>query len=72
MDKLIDWFKNKPHIAITATAILCFVTFCTNLFTYLSDGVIDANEFSSLLSTVDGFEAVVLFVVMLVLKDKKK
>jgi len=72
MDKLRQFLKEKPHVAIGIPAILCFVTFLTNLFAALSDGVIDSNEFHSLLSTADGFEAVVLFAVMLVLKNKKK
>lgn len=72
MNKLIEFLRNKPHVAIGAPAILCFVTFLTNLVSALSDGVIDSNELHTLLSTADGFEAVLLFAVMLVLKDKKK
>ena len=70
--KLIEFLRNKPHVAISVPAILCFVTFLTNLYSSLSDGVIDSNELHQLLSTADGFETVVLFAVMLVLKDKKK
>jgi len=63
--------KNKPHIVLSVPAILCFVTFCTNLFAALTDGKIDANELSTLLSTADGFESVVLFIVMIALRNKK-
>lgn len=72
MKKLLELLKKNPHAAVSAPAILCFITFCTNLRTALSDGNIDANEFSGLLSTIDGFETVVLFVVMIVLKSRDK
>lgn len=67
-----NYVKRKPHVAIGIPALLCFVTFIINFIAAISDGVIDAKELHQLLSTADGFEAVVLFVVMLVLKDKKK
>jgi len=66
-----EFLKNKPHIVLSVPAILCFVTFCTNLFAALTDGKIDANELSTLLSTADGFESVVLFIVMIALRNKK-
>ena len=72
MDKLRKILKEKPHIALTVPALLCFTTFLTNLFAALSDGNIDSNELHQLLSTADGFETVVLFAVMLVLKGKRK
>jgi len=72
MDKLRKFLKDKPHLAISVPAVLCFTTFVTNLITALKDGNIDSTELHTLLSTADGFEAVVLFAVMLVLKDKKK
>ncbi len=72
MKRIIEFFRNKPHVAISVPALLCFITFLTNLVSALTDGVIDSNEFHQLLSTADGFETVVLFALMLVLKDKKK
>lgn len=72
MDYLKKLINDKPHVALSIPALLCFFTFCTNLFTALTDGKIDANELSALLSTADGFETVVLFIVMLVLRSKKK
>lgn len=72
MDKLLEFLRNKPHVALSVPTVLCFVTFLTNLFSALTDGVIDSNEYHQLLSTADGFETVVLFAVMLVLKQKKK
>lgn len=72
MEWLKRFLKEKPHVAISVPAILCFITFCTNLYAALTDGKIDANELTTLLSTADGFESVVLFIVMLALRNKNK
>lgn len=72
MKKLKKIFESKPHYVLSVPAILCFITFISNFIMAFRDGVIDSNEFHQLLSTADGFEAVVLFIMMLVLKDKKK
>lgn len=67
-----EFFRNKPHLALSVPTILCFITFITNLFSALKDGTIDTHELHALLASADGFETVVLFVVMLLLKGKKK
>lgn len=72
MKKLKQLLKDKPNHAIFVPAILCCVTFITNLVVSLKDGVISTHEYHQLLSLADGFEAAILFIVMLVLKDKKK
>jgi len=72
MRKVKSYFKKKPHMVLSVPTILCFITFITNFTKALSDGNIDGNEFHSLLASADGFETVVLFILMLVLKDKKK
>lgn len=72
MDRVRKYFKNKPHVILSVPALLCFFTFLTNLIAALKDGNIDSVELHQLLSTADGFETVILFAVMLVLKDKKK
>lgn len=59
-------------MVLSVPTVLCAVTFLTNLVKALSDGNIDSNELHALLASADGFEIVLLFVVMLVLKDKKK
>lgn len=64
--------KEKPHLVLSVPAILCFITFITNLVASLKDGVIDSSELHQLLSTADGFETVVLVVFMMVIKKKKK
>lgn len=72
MGKLREKLKSKPHLALSVPAILCFVTFITNLIASLKDGNIDSNELHQLLSTADGFETVVMIIIMLALRDKKK
>ena len=72
MNKVKNYFKKNPHIVLSVPTILCFITFITNLIKALSDGNIDANEFHALLASADGFEATIMFMVMLVLKNKKK
>ncbi len=71
MDKLIQSLRKKPHIALSVPTLLCAITFVTNLVQALSDGVITDGEYHRLLTTANGFETTVLFILMLVLKDKK-
>ncbi len=59
-------------MVLSVPTVLCAVTFVTNLVKALTDGIIDSNELHALMASADGFEAAVMFVVMLVLKDKKK
>lgn len=67
-----QYVNAKPHVVIGVPAVLCAITFVTNLVASLSDGVLSSAELHELLSTADGFEAVVLGVVALVLKRKIK
>ena len=66
------YLLNKPHVALSVPAVLCFVTFITNFIASLKDGIIDDVEYHRLLSTADGFETVVLVIIMLALRNKKK
>lgn len=72
MKKVIKYVKHKPHLALSISTILCALTFSANLIAALRDGVIDDTELHALLTTAQGFEAFVLFIVMIALKDKKK
>ena len=72
MKKTKDYFKKNPQAALYVPTILCAITFVTNLIKALSDGSIDSSEFHTLLASADGFEATVMFVVMLALKNKNK
>lgn len=72
MKSIWKYIKDNPGHVISVPALLCFLTFITNLITALKDGNIDSNELHQLLSTADGFETVVLLIVMVVLRQKKK
>lgn len=67
-----NYLKKKPHMVLSVPTVLCFITFITNFISALNDGKIDTNEYHALLASADGFETVVLFIMMLVLKNKKK
>ena len=71
MNKLRQKIKQKPHLILSVPAVLCFITFITNFIAALSDGKIDNTELHTLLSSADGFEAVLLVIIMYVMKDKK-
>ena len=72
MDKLRKKIKSKPHVALSVPTVLCFISFITNFIAAMKDGNLDSNELHHLLSSADGFETVVLIIIMVVLKDKKK
>lgn len=72
MRKIRDKINENPNLVLSVPAVLCFITFVTNLVAALKDGVIDSSELHQLLSTADGFETVVLVVLMLILKRKKQ
>lgn len=71
MKKLKKLLKRKAHVALSVPAVLCFITFITNLFKALEDRNIDTNELHALLASADGFETTILFVIMLLIRDKK-
>lgn len=72
MRKIKRKIKSEPQIALTVPAVLCFITFITNIFQALKDGNLDNNEMHQLLASADGFETVVLFFVMVALRKKKQ
>lgn len=65
-------FKDKLYLAVGAPAVLCFITFITNFVQAIKDGNIDSTEMHGLLASIDGFESVVLFAVMYIMKKKDK
>jgi len=54
----------QQKAVLSIPAILCAITFCTNLVKALSDGNIDSQELHTLLASADGFESVFLFLFM--------
>ncbi len=72
MRKLKKKVGERAHVVLSVPAVLCAITFVSNLVTALRDGNIDNSEMHQLLATADAFETVILVVVMFVLKGKKK
>ncbi|HHT9109553.1 MAG TPA: hypothetical protein ACFYDZ_00170 [Candidatus Brocadiaceae bacterium] len=71
MRKLKRYARENPHAAVGFPAWLCFISFIVNLVYFAKDGFLDKFEMQQLLITADGFETVVLFIIMLVLRKKK-
>jgi len=65
-------FKGGINVALSVSAIMCFVQFISSLLGIFRTGVFDSSAVNSLLSSFDGFESVILFIVMIVLNRKKK
>jgi len=72
LNTVIDHLKNKVHLVLCVPAILCLLTLVTNLIHALKDGNIDSNELHMLLASADGFETILLIIVMFALKEKNK
>lgn len=66
------YISDKSHIALTVISLLGFIAFVTNLYKALSDGNIDAVELHQLSAFVDGFAAVIFFVMAIFIKNKRK
>ncbi|MDE1829561.1 MAG: hypothetical protein KGI25_04495 [Thaumarchaeota archaeon] len=72
MKWLREYLKTNPHVALSVPAILCAIQFLMSLGGAIRTGIFDSNTINQLLSTADGFETVVLFVIMVALKNKKQ
>lgn len=72
MRRIKKYIKSKPELAISVPAILCFIQFSMNLFEVFKTGIFTSQAMTQLLSSADGFETVVLCVIMVALKDKRK
>lgn len=72
MSWLKNHIKNRPNYALSIPAVLCFMQFLSELIDIIKTRTFDSNAITQLLSSADGFESVVLFIIMLVLKTKNK
>jgi hypothetical protein len=70
--KIKDFFKNHAHLSVSIVAVLCAVQFISTLVFAIKRDTFDSNTSSQLLSTADGFEAVVLFFIMAALNKNDK
>lgn len=71
MDR-IRLIKENPTWALAVTAMISIIQFGAHIVVALDDGQIDSVELHSLMSTADGFQAILLAVVMSALKKKGK
>ena len=70
----MDWIKKHftgINAAISASAIMCCIQFVSTLVGIFRTGV-NGDVIEKLLASFDGFESVMLFIVMIVLNRKKK
>lgn len=69
--KIREYLKNNPNVAISLPTILCFIQFITDVIDIFKTGEFNSNMLNQLVSSANGFEAVSLFFIMLILKNKK-
>lgn len=72
MKFLKEYLKKNPHVALSVPAVLCAIQFLVSLYGAIRTGVFDNSTMNQLLSTADGFESVVLFIIMIALRKKNK
>lgn len=72
LDKLREYLKTKASLAISLPTVLCFIQFVAEIGDIIKAGKMDNAAFTQLLSSANGFETVVLVVIMIVLKEKSK
>jgi hypothetical protein len=71
MKKLFDYLKENSAVALSVPTVLCAVQFAADVITVLKTGHFDNALLSQMMSSANGFETVVLFAIMLALKNKK-
>jgi len=74
--RLQQYINDKPKRVLSVPAVLCFLQFISNSIDVVKSCHIDAchidnNMFMQLLSSADGFETVLLCIIMLAIKSKK-
>ncbi len=71
----MKWLKNycatHPQVAVSVPAILCAIQFIMTLCGVIRTGIVDTSVLGNLVSAADGFESVVLFVIMIAFNNKK-
>lgn len=71
MKRIRDYLSTNPHVAISLPAILCFIQFVTDVIEVFKSGF-SSTLFSNLVSSANGFEAVMLLIIMQLLKAKNR
>ncbi len=70
MRQLKVCIRHRPNTAISIPAILCAIQFVTGLMSAIKNGNFDSDTLTTLMSCADGFESVVLFILMIFLRRK--
>lgn len=71
MDWLKQFVKSNPILSLIVPTSVSGFSFIANLVNALSDGQIDSNELHNLLSTADGFQTVLLLLIMFAFKERR-
>ncbi len=71
MDRIKEYCRRHTHIALSVPAVLCFIQFVLGVFGVVRSGSLNLDAVTNLLSTADGFESVILFFIMLAIRNKK-
>jgi hypothetical protein len=71
MEWLNNFVKKHPIVSLIIPTSIGGLSFFGNLFIALSDGTIDTNEFHQLMSSANGFQTLLLLIVMGALRIKK-
>ena len=72
MKNIMKYWQENPHVAVFIVSFICFAQFITSIFNVLRGHKMDDESISQLLASADGIEAVMLFLIMLGLQNKKK
>lgn len=67
-----EFIKRHAHVAISLPAVLCCIQFIVGLFSAIRKHDFGSDTIIQLLSYADGVETVVLFIIMVALRNKKK
>jgi len=70
----MNWFKKHLsglNVALSVSTVMCFVQFTASAWGMIRFGHINSDTITNLLSSFDGFEAVILFFVTLAVNRKK-
>lgn len=72
MKKVKKYMRDKPHIAVSVPTALCCGSFLTELIQAFRDCGVTLQNIKDILASINGFEAMLLLIIMLILRKKNK
>lgn len=72
MKRLREYIKSKPNLVLSIPTFLCFLQFISTVVDLIKLRKFDYNSVIQLLSSLDGFEAFILCIVLMALKKETK